>query len=165
VAGSHPGPAAGIPAVGIRVPVRLRTRHPEAAAEAAARRVRRPLLRGDGRLLAGAAGHPARGALGVGGRTFAMADRAELLGRLRLVLSRPGVDGVLATADILDDLLLGGEAGGRRRGPGRGVREVARRPAAARGARAGGGPDTAVPGGRRRGRRRGHRRRTAVRTA
>ncbi|GAA3062271.1 hypothetical protein GCM10020000_51960 [Streptomyces olivoverticillatus] len=32
--------------------------------------------------------------------------RADLLERLCLALSRPGVDGVLATADILDDLLL-----------------------------------------------------------
>jgi hypothetical protein len=35
-----------------------------------------------------------------------MANRFELLERLCLALSRPGVDGVLATADILDDLLL-----------------------------------------------------------
>ncbi|HET6860930.1 MAG TPA: deoxyribose-phosphate aldolase, partial [Streptomyces sp.] len=53
-----------------------------------------------------AADHPARGALGVGDREFAMANRADLLERLCLALSRPGVDGVLATADILDDLLL-----------------------------------------------------------
>jgi hypothetical protein len=48
----------------------------------------------------------ARGALGVGDRRLAMANRADLLERLCLALSRPGVDGVLATADILDDLLL-----------------------------------------------------------
>jgi len=53
-----------------------------------------------------AADHPARGALGVGGDRLAMANRADLLERLCLALSRPGVDGVLATADILDDLLL-----------------------------------------------------------
>jgi hypothetical protein len=35
-----------------------------------------------------------------------MANRGELLERLTLALSRPGVDGVLATADILEDLLL-----------------------------------------------------------
>ncbi|MFF1353760.1 deoxyribose-phosphate aldolase [Streptomyces sp. NPDC058297] len=87
--------------------VRLRAHHPEAVAEAAARRARRPLLAQEtGRLLIVAADHPARGALAVGERPFAMADRADLLGRLCLALSRPGVDGVLATADILDDLLL-----------------------------------------------------------
>jgi hypothetical protein len=35
-----------------------------------------------------------------------MADRTELLDRLCLALSRPGVNGVLGTADILEDLLL-----------------------------------------------------------
>ncbi|MEW1719368.1 deoxyribose-phosphate aldolase [Streptomyces sp. NPDC093109] len=93
----------------------IRARHPEAVTEAAERRVRRPLLRpaggsGDalatGRLMIVAADHPARGALAVGDRPLAMANRHDLLERLCLALSRPGVDGVLATADILDDLLL-----------------------------------------------------------
>lgn len=86
--------------------VRIRTHHPEAIAEAAARRARRPLLRPGGRLMIVAADHPARGALAVGNRRLAMANRVDLLERLCLALSRPGVDGVLATADILDDLLL-----------------------------------------------------------
>ncbi|MEU9627060.1 Cgl0159 family (beta/alpha)8-fold protein [Streptomyces luteogriseus] len=93
--------------------VRLRSHRPEAIAEAAARRPRRPLLNGDGRLMIVAADHPARGALGVGGRPLAMANRAGLLERLCLALSRPGVDGVLATADILDDLLLLGALDGK----------------------------------------------------
>ncbi|ORT61691.1 deoxyribose-phosphate aldolase [Streptomyces sp. CB03238] len=86
--------------------VAVRTRHPEAVAEAAARRRRRALLGDSGRLMIVAADHPARGALAVGDRPFAMANRLDLLERLCLALSRPGVDGVLATADILDDLLL-----------------------------------------------------------
>ncbi|MCT9011462.1 Cgl0159 family (beta/alpha)8-fold protein [Streptomyces rhizosphaerihabitans] len=92
----------------IRIPdlVTVRARHPEAIAEAAARRVRRPLIGDSGRLMIVAADHPARGALGVGGHRFAMANRADLLERLCLALSRPGVDGVLATADVLEDLLL-----------------------------------------------------------
>ncbi|MFF9554770.1 deoxyribose-phosphate aldolase [Streptomyces albus] len=81
-------------------------RHPEAIAQAAARRARRPLVSGSGRLMIVAADHPARGALAVGDDALAMANRAELLERLVLALSRPGVDGVLATADILEDLLL-----------------------------------------------------------
>ncbi|WP_435255986.1 Cgl0159 family (beta/alpha)8-fold protein [Streptomyces althioticus] len=84
----------------------VRARHPEAVAEAAARRTRRPLLGDSGRLMIVAADHPARGALGIGDRRLAMADRADLLERLCVALSRPGVDGVLATADILEDLLL-----------------------------------------------------------
>ncbi|MFJ6834384.1 deoxyribose-phosphate aldolase [Streptomyces sp. NPDC091209] len=86
--------------------VTVRARHPEAVAEAAARRVRRPLIGDSGRLMIVAADHPARGALGVGGHRLAMANRADLLERLCVALSRPGVDGVLATADILEDLLL-----------------------------------------------------------
>jgi hypothetical protein len=39
---------------------------------------------------------------------MAMASRPDLLQRLATALSRPGVDGVLGTPDILDDLLLMG---------------------------------------------------------
>ncbi|WP_329457810.1 Cgl0159 family (beta/alpha)8-fold protein [Streptomyces sp. NBC_01497] len=85
---------------------RLRAHRPEAVAEAAARRSRRPLVGASGRLMIIAADHPARGALGVGGDPLAMANRADLLTRLCTALSRPGVDGVLGTADILEDLLL-----------------------------------------------------------
>ncbi|WP_030180699.1 Cgl0159 family (beta/alpha)8-fold protein [Streptomyces sp. NRRL S-813] len=91
----------------------VRARHPEAVAEAAARRVRRPLFGAGGRLMIVAADHPARGALAVGDRRLAMANRADLLGRLCVALSRPGVDGVLATADILEDLLLLGVLDGK----------------------------------------------------
>ncbi|GAA2251522.1 hypothetical protein GCM10010145_18970 [Streptomyces ruber] len=91
----------------------VRARHPEAVAEAAARRVRRPLIGDSGRLMIVAADHPARGALRVGGRPLAMANRADLLERLCIALSRPGVDGVLATADILEDLLLLGVLDGK----------------------------------------------------
>ena len=69
------------------------------------RRAERPA---DGRLMIIAADHPARGALGVRGNANAMASRADLLRRLTVALSRPGVDGVLGTADILEDLLLAG---------------------------------------------------------
>lgn len=68
------------------------------------RRHRDSLLADDGRLFIVAADHPARGALGVRDDRMAMADRYDLLDRLALALSRPGVDGVLATPDIVDDL-------------------------------------------------------------
>ncbi|GGV66816.1 MULTISPECIES: Cgl0159 family (beta/alpha)8-fold protein [Streptomyces] len=99
--------------VSIRDLTAIRARHPEAVAEAAARRIRRPLLGDSGRLMIVAADHPARGALRVGDRELAMADRADLLNRLCVALSRPGVDGVLATADILEDLLLLGVLDGK----------------------------------------------------
>lgn len=76
-------------------------------------RRRRPLLAEDGRLFIVAADHPARGALGVGSAPMAMADRYDLLDRLALALSRPGVDGVLATADLIDDLAVLGALDGK----------------------------------------------------
>lgn len=82
----------------------LRATQPSAIAHALAARRRREVLRGDGRLFIVAADHPARGALAVGRNTTAMANRYELLDRLAIALSRPGVDGVLGTPDIIDDL-------------------------------------------------------------
>lgn len=87
----------------------IRALHPEQVAEAAATRVARPMLRGDNRLMLVAADHPARGALGVRGVATAMENRADLLTRLVRALRRPGVDGVLGSPDILEDLLLLGE--------------------------------------------------------
>ena len=84
----------------------LRATDPEGIARAWASRTRRDLLRSDGRLLLVAADHPARGALGVRADPWAMASRHDLLERLVTAVSRPGVDGVLGTPDILDDLLL-----------------------------------------------------------
>ena len=87
--------------------LRARLERPEAIAEAAARR-RPPAapLGAQDRLMIIAADHPARGALRAGDRPVAMGDRVELLERLLLALSRPGVNGVLGTADVLEDLLL-----------------------------------------------------------
>jgi hypothetical protein len=86
----------------------IRARQPGRIAQAWSNRARRPLLGRDGRLLIVAADHPARGALGVRDEPMAMASRLELLDRLATAVSRPGVDGVLGTPDILDDLLLMG---------------------------------------------------------
>ncbi|WP_285042535.1 deoxyribose-phosphate aldolase [Plantibacter sp. LMC-P-059a] len=84
----------------------VRASDPAAITRAHTDRRRRELIRGDGRLFIVAADHPARGALGVRDEAMAMADRYELLDRLALALSRPGVDGVLGTPDIIDDLAL-----------------------------------------------------------
>jgi hypothetical protein len=94
--------------------IHTRIHRPEAIAEAAARRVRPGSLVGpDGRLVLVAADHPARGALRAGSEQLAMADRARLLHRLCTALSRPGVHGVLGTADVLEDLLLLGALDGK----------------------------------------------------
>ncbi len=84
----------------------VRATDPGAVARAWEHRTTRPTLRGNGRLMIVAADHPARGALSVGSRPRAMNSRTDLLDRLRAALADPGVDGVLATADILDDLVL-----------------------------------------------------------
>ncbi|GAB3257102.1 Cgl0159 family (beta/alpha)8-fold protein [Arthrobacter pigmenti] len=60
-----------------------------------------------------AADHPARGALAVRDSPVAMADRHDLLDRLLTALANPAVDGVLASPDILDDLLLLGALDGK----------------------------------------------------
>jgi DhnA family fructose-bisphosphate aldolase class Ia len=80
-----------------------RVEDPAAIERAAAARSRRPLR---DRMLLIAADHPARGSLAARGRPDAMADRESLLERLVTALSRPGVDGVLGTPDIIEDLLL-----------------------------------------------------------
>lgn len=90
-----------------------RARHPERIAEAAGRRRRRPILADDGRTCIIAADHPARAAVKVGSDPMAMARRRDLLGRLLTALAQPGVDGVLSTPDILEDLLLLGALDGR----------------------------------------------------
>ncbi|WP_149823035.1 Cgl0159 family (beta/alpha)8-fold protein [Streptomyces tailanensis] len=94
--------------------VGTRVKDPGAIATAAARRVKATSLFGEhGKAMIIAADHPARGANGVGGDPTAMADRARLLDRLCVALERPGVTGVLATADILDDLLVLGVLDGK----------------------------------------------------
>ncbi|PSL02735.1 hypothetical protein CLV30_10942 [Haloactinopolyspora alba] len=91
----------------VRSIAETRATRPEAVTEAAARRQRPDSLVGpSGKLMVIAADHPARGALGAGRDPQAMGDRAELLDRLIVALNRPGVNGVLGTADLLEDLLL-----------------------------------------------------------
>jgi hypothetical protein len=94
--------------------VDARVNDPGAIAAAAARRVKATSLLGEhGKAMIIAADHPARGANGVGKDPNAMADRFELLDRLCVALERPGVTGVLGTADILEDLLLLGVLDGK----------------------------------------------------
>jgi hypothetical protein len=91
----------------------VRHSRPQDIASVLAARARRPLVAGDGRLMIIAADHPARGALAVRGNSMAMASRYDLLQRLALALSRPGVDGVLGTPDIIEDLALLGVLDGK----------------------------------------------------
>ncbi len=90
--------------------IEARVRRPESIAEAAAARVR-PAWPPTGPLMVIAADHTARGMIEAGGRP--MTDRGDLLDRIVLALSRPGVNGVLGTPDILEDLLLLGALDGK----------------------------------------------------
>lgn len=85
--------------------IESRLDEPTRAGEIIRRRQRRPLLR-DGRLFIVAADHTARGMLGVGNDPFAMADRRRLLEALLTALSHDGCDGVLGSADVIDELAL-----------------------------------------------------------
>ncbi len=82
-----------------------RTDDPSGALTALRERRRRPLMT-DGRLFIVAADHSARGMLGVPGEPFAMADRRRTLESLLIALASPDVDGVLASADIMEELAL-----------------------------------------------------------
>jgi hypothetical protein len=91
-----------------------RARRPEAIAAAAAARRRPASPLGDGgRCMVIAADHTARGMLGAGRRADAMVDRGDMLDRICLALSRPGVTGVLGSPDVIEDLLLLGALDGK----------------------------------------------------
>ncbi|TRZ79327.1 MAG: hypothetical protein D4R92_05005 [Actinobacteria bacterium] len=85
--------------------IEARLRSPNAAAKALKSRKRRKLLT-DSQLFIVAADHTARGMLGVGDDPFAMADRRKLLDALLVALENPQVDGVLGSADVIDELAL-----------------------------------------------------------
>ena len=75
---------------------------PAALQRALRDRARRSIAGDDGNLLILAADHTARGMLAVAGDPLAVADRYTLLDNLMRGLSVPGVDGVMASADILE---------------------------------------------------------------
>ncbi|MGC0252381.1 Cgl0159 family (beta/alpha)8-fold protein [Pseudactinotalea sp. Z1748] len=90
-----------------------RLHDPGAVLRAAQTRPRHPGPQRGRQLFILASDHPARGALGVKDDPLAMADRRDLLDRLQTALAHPRVDGVLASPDILDDLLLLGAVDGK----------------------------------------------------
>ncbi|GAB3670583.1 hypothetical protein GCM10027591_16670 [Zhihengliuella somnathii] len=92
---------------------RLRLEDPQAVARAAQARRRHPgPTLGEQNFIV-AADHTARGAMSAQGNPTAMNDRRELLDRMQRALANPAVDGVLASPDILDDLLLLGALDGK----------------------------------------------------
>ena len=79
---------------------------PDCSLRTAQARKRRSTLTSDGRLNILAADHPARRVTKVGVDPLRMADRHSYLARIVRVLLSDVVDGVMATMDILEDLLV-----------------------------------------------------------
>ena len=90
----------------------VRATKPEAIGDALAARTPRAMLADDGATFIIAVDHPARGMVGVSDQPFVMANRRDVLERTMVALADPGVDGVMATPDILDDLALLGALDG-----------------------------------------------------
>lgn len=84
----------------------LRIRTPDLVVDLAHRRRRRPHVAPTGRLNVLAADHPGRGVVAVGGDPQRMTDRREYLRRIVRVLSARNVDGIMATMDLIEELLL-----------------------------------------------------------
>jgi len=84
----------------------IRIARPRWVVKEARRRRRRRRLAPDGRLVLVALDHPARGVTEIRGDALAMGDRHQYLARARRVLDDPDLDGVVATPDVLEELLI-----------------------------------------------------------
>jgi hypothetical protein len=84
----------------------VRVTDPERSLRAARERKRRTQLTKGGRLNILAADHPARRVTRVGEDPLRMADRREYMARIMRALQSESVDGLLATMDIIEDLLI-----------------------------------------------------------
>lgn len=84
----------------------IRVQDPDCALRVAKTRERRVPMTRDGKLNILAADHPARRVTTVGGNALGMADRHDYLNRIVRVLTSSSVDGVMATMDIIEDLLI-----------------------------------------------------------
>jgi hypothetical protein len=83
-----------------------RVRRPEILEAAAERRKRRARPAPDGKLNMLACDHPGRGVIAVLDDPIAMGDRQQYLGRVARALLHPGLDGVMAHTDLVEDLLM-----------------------------------------------------------
>lgn len=95
-----------LPAAALSKITELRVTDPECSLRAAKARKRRSNLTFDGKLNILAADHPARRVTKVGDDPLRMADRHGYLARIVRVLQSDVVDGVMATMDVLEDLLI-----------------------------------------------------------
>ena len=93
-----------------------RIEHPRWAEKEARQRRRRKRMAPDGRLVLAAMDHPARGVNEIRGDALAMGDRHQYLARARRVLDDPDLDGIVATPDVLEELLILSHLQRRQRG-------------------------------------------------
>ena len=84
--------------------IEARINNPASLQKALKNRSRRTVAGKDGKLMLLAADHTARGIIAAGNNPTAIADRYILLDKLIRGLSIAGVDGVMASADILEEL-------------------------------------------------------------
>jgi hypothetical protein len=95
----------------------LRVQQPNLAREELAKRKRRDVLAPDGRLVILAADHPGRSVTRVGDRPTAMGHRLDYLGRILRVLVASRVDGLMATSDLIEEMVLANYLLKQRGGP------------------------------------------------
>ncbi|MGA2665401.1 MAG: hypothetical protein ABSF83_10695 [Nitrososphaerales archaeon] len=84
----------------------IRVDDPDVPKREARRRIRRDALTGDGKLVLLAADHPGRMTITIRDDPLRMGRRHELLSRIVRVLADSPFDGLLGTADIIDELLM-----------------------------------------------------------
>jgi hypothetical protein len=84
----------------------VRVDRPEMIFAEAERRRKRPRLALDGKLVILATDHPGRRVTSLGADRLAMADRYAYLARALRVLTTPGCDGIMGTADFMEDILI-----------------------------------------------------------
>ncbi len=84
----------------------IRIKQPNLFQERMQKRTQREHLAPDGKLVILAADHPARMVTNVGPNAVGMGDRFEYLGRCARVMMASSVDGIMGTADVIEDLVL-----------------------------------------------------------
>jgi len=95
-----------------------RVHHRKVIEREARRRKKRAQLTLDGKLALVAADHPGRGVTKIRDDQLAMGDRYQLIARVRRLLDDPNLDGILATSDLLEELLILSHLERRRGGDG-----------------------------------------------
>jgi DhnA family fructose-bisphosphate aldolase class Ia len=99
-------PVAYLPLELVAAVTDVRVERPIIVQEEAERRKRRSVPAPRGTLVILAADHPARNVLSLKDDPLGMADRHAYLARILRVLTYPGIDGVMGTPDLVEDLFI-----------------------------------------------------------